>query len=51
MSDQKQPDKTRRNLLVATSVVGGAATAGAAVPFVAGGARPARPRPDRGRHI
>jgi ubiquinol-cytochrome c reductase iron-sulfur subunit len=35
MSDQKQPDKTRRNLLVATSVVGGAATAGAAVPFVA----------------
>ena len=35
MSDQKQPDKTRRTLLVATSVVGGAATAGAAVPFVA----------------
>jgi ubiquinol-cytochrome c reductase iron-sulfur subunit len=35
MSDQKQPDKTRRNLVVATSVVGGAATAGAAVPFVA----------------
>jgi len=35
MSDQEQPDKTRRNLLVATSVVGGAAAVGAAVPFVA----------------
>ena len=35
MSDQKQPDKTRRTLVVATSVVGGAATVGAAVPFVA----------------
>jgi len=35
MSDQKQPDKMRRNLVVATSVIGGAATAGAAVPFVA----------------
>jgi ubiquinol-cytochrome c reductase iron-sulfur subunit len=35
MSDNKQPDKTRRNLIVATSVVGGAATVGAAVPFVA----------------
>jgi len=35
MSDNKQPDKTRRNLIVATSVVGGAATVGAAAPFVA----------------
>jgi ubiquinol-cytochrome c reductase iron-sulfur subunit len=35
MSDKKQPDKTRRNLIVATSVAGGAAAAGAAVPFVA----------------
>lgn len=35
MSENKQPDKTRRNLIVATSVVGGAATIGAAVPFVA----------------
>jgi len=34
MSENKQPDKTRRNLIVATSVVGGAATVGAAVPFV-----------------
>ena len=34
MNDQKKPDKTRRNLVVATSVVGGAATVGAAVPFV-----------------
>jgi ubiquinol-cytochrome c reductase iron-sulfur subunit len=35
MSEQKKVDKTRRNLVVATSVVGGAATVGAAVPFVA----------------
>jgi len=35
MSENKQPDKMRRNLIVATSVVGGAATVGAAVPFVA----------------
>jgi ubiquinol-cytochrome c reductase iron-sulfur subunit len=35
MSENKQPDKARRNLIVATSVVGGAATVGAAVPFVA----------------
>ena len=34
MSDQKV-DNTRRNLLVATSIVGGAAGAGAAVPFAA----------------
>jgi len=35
MSDKEKIDKTRRNLLVATSVAGGAATVGAAVPFVA----------------
>jgi ubiquinol-cytochrome c reductase iron-sulfur subunit len=35
MNDQAKPDKTRRNLVVATSVVGGAAAIGAAVPFVA----------------
>ncbi|HZQ73314.1 MAG TPA: ubiquinol-cytochrome c reductase iron-sulfur subunit [Burkholderiales bacterium] len=35
MSDQQKPDRTRRNLIVATSVVGGAAAVGAAVPFVA----------------
>lgn len=35
MNDQEKIDKTRRNLLVATSVVGGAAGVGAAVPFVA----------------
>jgi len=34
MSDQEKVDKTRRALVVATSVVGGAATVGAAVPFV-----------------
>ena len=34
MNDQAKPDKTRRNLVVATSVVGGAAGVGAAVPFV-----------------
>jgi ubiquinol-cytochrome c reductase iron-sulfur subunit len=35
MNEQKKVDKTRRNLVVATSVVGGAAGAAAAVPFVA----------------
>src|SRR3990172_3371463 len=35
MSDQQKMDKTRRNLLVATSVIGGAASVGAAVPFAA----------------
>ena len=35
MNDQVKVDKTRRALVVATSVVGGAATVGAAVPFVA----------------
>ncbi len=35
MNDQEKIDKTRRKLLVATSVVGGAAGVGAAVPFVA----------------
>jgi ubiquinol-cytochrome c reductase iron-sulfur subunit len=35
MSDQEKVDKTRRNLVVATSVVGGAASVAAAVPFVA----------------
>jgi ubiquinol-cytochrome c reductase iron-sulfur subunit len=34
MSEQTKVDKTRRNLVVATSVVGGAAGAGVAVPFV-----------------
>jgi ubiquinol-cytochrome c reductase iron-sulfur subunit len=34
MSDQIKVDKTRRNLVVATSIVGGAAGVGAAVPFV-----------------
>jgi ubiquinol-cytochrome c reductase iron-sulfur subunit len=35
MSDNQKVDKTRRNLVVATSVAGGAATIGAAIPFVA----------------
>lgn len=35
MSDNPKVDKTRRNFVVATSVVGGAASVGAAVPFVA----------------
>lgn len=35
MSDNQKIDKTRRNLVVATSVAGGAAAAGAAIPFVA----------------
>jgi len=34
MSDNQKVDKTRRNLVVATSVVGGAASVGAAVPFI-----------------
>jgi ubiquinol-cytochrome c reductase iron-sulfur subunit len=33
MNEQEKVDKTRRNLVVATSVVGGAAGVGAAVPF------------------
>lgn len=35
MSESQKIDRARRNLLVATSVVGGAAGIGAAVPFVA----------------
>lgn len=35
MNEQEKIDKTRRNLVVATSIVGGAASLGAAVPFVA----------------
>src|SRR4029077_352158 len=35
MNEQEKPDKTRRNLIVATSAVGAAAGLGAAVPFVA----------------
>jgi ubiquinol-cytochrome c reductase iron-sulfur subunit len=35
MNEQEKVDKMRRNLVVATSVVGGAASVGAAVPFVA----------------
>jgi len=35
MSDAQKPDAKRRNLIVATAVVGGAAGAGAAVPFIA----------------
>ena len=35
MNDNEKVDKTRRNLVVATSVVGGAAGLGAAVPFAA----------------
>jgi ubiquinol-cytochrome c reductase iron-sulfur subunit len=35
MSDKQKIDKTRRNLVVATSVAGGAASVGAAIPFVA----------------
>jgi ubiquinol-cytochrome c reductase iron-sulfur subunit len=34
MNDQRKVDKTRRNLVLATSIVGGAASVGAAVPFV-----------------
>jgi len=34
MSDNEKVDKTRRNLVVATSLVGGAASVGAAVPFI-----------------
>jgi ubiquinol-cytochrome c reductase iron-sulfur subunit len=35
MSEQEKIDNTRRNLVVATSVAGGAATLGVAIPFVA----------------
>jgi ubiquinol-cytochrome c reductase iron-sulfur subunit len=35
MNDREKVDKTRRTLVAATSVVGGAAAVGAAVPFVA----------------
>lgn len=35
MSDNPKVDKTRRNLVVATTLVGGAASVGAAAPFVA----------------
>jgi ubiquinol-cytochrome c reductase iron-sulfur subunit len=35
MSDQEKVDKTRRNLVVATTVVGGAAGVGVAIPFAA----------------
>jgi ubiquinol-cytochrome c reductase iron-sulfur subunit len=35
MNDNEKPDKTRRNLVVATSAVGAAAGLGAAVPFAA----------------
>jgi ubiquinol-cytochrome c reductase iron-sulfur subunit len=35
MNDREKVDKTRRTLVVATSVVGGAASVGAAIPFVA----------------
>ena len=35
MNDNQKVDKTRRNLVVATSVAGGAASLGAAIPFVA----------------
>jgi ubiquinol-cytochrome c reductase iron-sulfur subunit len=35
MSDNQKVDQTRRNLVVATSVAGGAASLGAAAPFVA----------------
>ena len=34
MSEQEKTDQTRRNLLIGTSVAGGAATLGAAIPFV-----------------
>jgi ubiquinol-cytochrome c reductase iron-sulfur subunit len=34
MNEQEKPDKARRNLIIATSAVGGAAAVGAAVPFV-----------------
>jgi len=35
MNEQEKPDRTRRNLIVATSAVGAAAGVAAAVPFVA----------------
>ena len=34
MNEQEKPDTTRRRLVLGTSLVGGAATVGAAVPFV-----------------
>jgi ubiquinol-cytochrome c reductase iron-sulfur subunit len=34
MNQQEKPDRKRRSLIIASSVVGGAATLGAAVPFV-----------------
>src|SRR6185503_4042631 len=34
MNEQEKPDKTRRNLIIATSAVGAVAGVGAAVPFV-----------------
>jgi len=35
MNDNQKVDRTRRKLVVATSVAGGAASLGAAIPFVA----------------
>ena len=35
MSEQEKVDNTRRNLVIATSAVGGAATLGVAIPFAA----------------
>jgi ubiquinol-cytochrome c reductase iron-sulfur subunit len=35
MNQHEKVDKTRRNLVIATSIAGGAATVGAAIPFVA----------------
>jgi ubiquinol-cytochrome c reductase iron-sulfur subunit len=35
MNEHEKVDKTRRNLVIATSIVGGAAGVGAAIPFVA----------------
>src|SRR6185503_11946510 len=35
MNEQGKVDKTRRNIIIATSVAGGAAGVGAAIPFVA----------------
>src|SRR5262249_21266841 len=35
MNEHEKPDKTRRNLIIATSAVGGVAGLGAAVPFAA----------------
>ena len=46
MSDNKKPDKVRRNLVVATSVLGGSATVGAEIPFVASMLHSEREKPD-----